>query len=79
MPQCCPPTEFSFSNATSTTIAYDEAMRAKYGTKPRVNVYYYDTVSGELYLSPFFTVVKFISNNIIVDHGGPNSGIISVT
>lgn len=79
MANCCVPTEFIFSNASSTTIAYDDVLRAKYGSKPRVNVYYFDPVTNELYLSPFFTVVKFISNNIIVDHGGPNSGIISIT
>jgi hypothetical protein len=78
MPVCCAPTEVEFINASSTSIAYDAAMRAKYGVQPRVFVYYYDSVSGEFYLSPFFTVMKFDGSTITVDHGGPNTGIVVV-
>lgn len=78
MPNCCIPTRVPFANATTTSIAYTPAMVDKYGIQPRVFVYYYDTVTGEFYLSPFFTVMQFDGNNINIDHGGPNSGFVVV-
>lgn len=78
MPRCCVPTQVQFVNATSTSVIFDDAMRDKYGVQPRVFVYYYDPVTGEFYLSPFFTVMKFDGNTITVDHGGPSSGIIII-
>lgn len=78
MPTCCVPTQIEFANATITTITYDQAMIDKYGTQPRVFVYYYDAVTGEFYLSPFFTVMKFDGSTITVDHGGPSSGFVIV-
>lgn len=79
MPRCCVPTQVIFSNATATSIVYDQVMRDKYGVQPRVFVYYHDPVTGELYLSPFFTVMKFNGSTITIDHGGPNSGMVVVT
>lgn len=79
MPTCCIPTRVNFNNATSTTIAYSPAMRKAYGVQPRVFVWYFDNNTGEFYLSPFFTLMKFDGNNIIVDHGGPNTGFVIIT
>lgn len=80
MPRCCTPTQFQFVNQTSTTIIYDPVMIDKYGPIPRVYTYYRDAVTGEFLLSNFFTVNKFINGNqIVVDHGGPNTGIVVVT
>lgn len=78
MPVCCIPTTVTFVNAVSTSITYDAVMRDKYGIQPRVYVYYYDSVTGEFYLSPFFTVMKFDGNTITVDHGGPNTGVVVI-
>lgn len=78
MPRCCPSTEVVFSNATTTQITYDQVMKDKYGSQPHVFVYYYDPVTTELYLSPFFTVMKFNGTTITIDHGGPNSGIVVI-
>lgn len=78
MPTCCIATQFDFAFATSTTITYDQAMKDKYGSQPRVFVYYYDDVTGEFYQSPWFTVMKFDGNTITVDHGGPMSGFVIV-
>lgn len=78
MPVCCIPTQVQFINASSTSITYDAVMRDKYGIQPRVFVYYYDSVTGEFYLSPFFTVMKFDGSTITVDHGGPNTGVVVV-
>lgn len=79
MPTCCVPERFQFNNASITSITYTDAMRDKYGIQPKVFVYYYDPVTGEYYLSPFFTVMKFDGSTITVDHGGPNTGFVVVT
>lgn len=79
MPKCCIPTQISFANATSTSVIYDDVMRNKYGSQPRVFVYYHDPDTGEFYLSSFFTVMKFNGSSINIDHGGPNSGLVVVT
>lgn len=79
MPRCCTPTQVQFNNATVTSITYDQVMRDKYGLQPRVHVYYYDPVDGSYYSSTFFTHVTFDGSTINVDHGGPNTGIISIT
>jgi len=78
MATCCQQTKIQFNNADSTTIVYDAVMRAKYGVQPRVFVWYYDTVTEEFYLSNFFTVMKYDGSDIVVDHGGPNTGFIIV-
>lgn len=79
MPKCCIPTQIVFSNAESTTVTYDQAMRDKYGVQPKVYVYYYDPVANEYYLSPWYTVMKFNGSQITVDHGGPSSGMLVIT
>ena len=78
MPTCCIPTQIDFAFATSTSIPYDQTMKDKYGSQPRVFVYYYDEISGEFYISPFFTLMKFDGNTITVDHGGSMSGFVIV-
>lgn len=78
MPTCCIPTQVQFANASTTSITYDQTMRDKYGVQPRVYVYYHDPVDGSFYHSPFFTHVTFNGTTIVVDHGGPNSGIVVV-
>ena len=79
MPKCCIPTRVQFVNASTTTIAYPQSLRDKYGPQPRVYVYYRDPATNELYLSPFFTVMHFTGTSINIDHGGPNTGIVVVT
>lgn len=78
MPTCCLPTEVQFANASTTSIIYDSVMQDKYGSKPRVYVYYYDSVTGEFYLSTFFTVIKFNGTIINIDHGGPSTGKVVI-
>lgn len=78
MANCCKQTQFDFVNEATTTIPYGEAMRAQYGTQPRVTVWYFDPVTNEFYQSTFFTVMKFNGSDITIDHGGPNSGFVMV-
>lgn len=79
MPVCCDPVKVNFFNASSTSIVYDETMVKKFGAEPSVIVYYYDSVTGEFYLSEFpFTQMKFDGTNIDIDHGGPATGIVVI-
>jgi hypothetical protein len=79
MPTCCPQIEVSFTNESSTTIAYTALMQQQFGNTPRVFVWYYDSEADEYYLSnAFFTRVAFVGGNVIVDHGGPNTGFVVI-
>lgn len=76
---CCPQIETQFNNVSSSTIAYTSLMQQQFGNTPRVFVYYYDPDTDEYYLSnAFFTRVAFVGGNILIDHGGPQSGYIVV-
>lgn len=76
---CCIPTQYGFTNQAITNIPYDSVLVAKYGTHPKVNVLYLDPVTGEYYYAPFFTSVHFTGSAVVVDHGGINSGLITLT
>lgn len=76
---CCQYTPYGFSNQSTTTIPFGAVQQVQYGKYPKVTVYYLDAVTGEYYQSTFFTPVKFTGTDIVVDHGGPNSGFITIT
>jgi hypothetical protein len=76
---CCVPTVIEFVNVPSTVIPYTPFMKAKYGSMPKVQVAYLDPDTGEFYLSGFFTRVSYSASTITVDHGGENTGVITIT
>ena len=64
---CCNIILTTFVNAASTTVGYG-------GNKPTVTVtYLIDGVWQTLGVAP---VITFTASNVIVDHGGPNTGVI---
>lgn len=73
---CCPYFITPFNNASVTTIDYGPLIQAEYGRRPTVVVYYRD--NGELVLSDEMNRVEVTEDSIIVDHGGPASGIVKV-
>lgn len=76
---CCVPTIFTFTNVPDSVIGYTPSLAALYGTYPKVQVMYLDPETGEFYIAPWFTRIAFVAGQIRIDHGGPNSGIISVS
>lgn len=76
---CCEPTKIEFVNVESTTIAYDAVMQEKYGSKPNVIIYYLDPSTNQFVLSDFpLQETKIVGGNIIIDHGGPATGIVVI-
>ena len=75
---CCAPTIVPFANVSSSTVAYTIPLQQKYGSNPKVFVYYQDPETGEYYISPFFTRMAFVDGSIEIDHGGENTGLIVI-
>lgn len=78
---CCPPTIIPFSNVPFSEFGYSELMRTQHGSVPKVEVLYFDTETNEFYLSTSQSTVTLSGNpvnNVYVDHGGPNSGVIKL-
>jgi hypothetical protein len=75
---CCAPTIFPFTNAASSTIAYGPVLATQYGSTPRVFVLYRDAGTGEYIVAPWFTRIEFSNDEIRVDHGGPQNGVVVV-
>lgn len=73
---CCTPTIQPFFNASSTTISYSPFMVEQYGSQPDVQVFYKE--GTEYVLSNDMNAVVFNGSTIVVDHGGPNTGIIKI-
>jgi hypothetical protein len=75
---CCPTLQIPFNDAPTTTIAYTPPLQQQFGPTPRVYVWYYEPETGDFLQSSFFTLVSFADGNVVVDHGGPQSGIIVI-
>lgn len=78
---CCAPALFPFSNAFVANVAYDDALKAIYGSTPRVEVLAYDAEAGNYYSLnglPGFQI-KFDGNNVNVDFGGQTQGFIRIS
>jgi hypothetical protein len=67
---CCPESITTFAGVSSTTVPYN-------GARPTVTVLYYD--NGQWVSAGMGTVVKVTGTQVIVDHGGPATGIIKLS
>ena len=78
---CCPYDIISFADKLTTSIAYPDTLKAIFGQKPRVSVYYWDADVGEFYtLNDFPTSsVIFTGSSIEIDHGGLASGYVKIS
>lgn len=75
---CCNPTIITFFNSATTTVAYGPGLQSQYGPVPNINVSYWD---GTQYVAAgIMTQVKFDYpvTNIMIDHGGPATGLIKI-
>lgn len=73
MATCCDQNMTNFVNQSVTTIAYG----GEYGDHPLVEVVYF--IGGQWIQSGVFTNIKIEPGQIVVDHGGPASGVIKLT
>jgi len=74
---CCPYTIVPFVNEASKEIPYSAAMMAAYGSTPNTQVFYKE--GTEYALSDDANRVDFNGVRILVDFGGPNTGIIKIS
>lgn len=76
---CCDPFIVPFFNKSSTAIGYGPSLRTKFGLAPNVSVSYWD---GTQYVNAgIMTQIKFNTfpvTQILVDHGGPNTGFVKI-
>jgi hypothetical protein len=76
---CCSATITQFFNTPSTTINYGPTLQALHGAAPKISVLYWD---GTQYVAAgVMTNISFDTYpvaQIVVDHGGPASGIIKL-
>lgn len=78
---CCNPSVTTFFNVPSTTIGYGPSMQSQYGAAPKVTVLYWDEANEQYVAAGVFTSISFVGypvNQIVVDHGGPGTGIIKI-
>ncbi len=80
---CVEPDTFTFINQTRTEIIYGGSLKERHGAYPSVLVYYYQETetSGEIIILGTYTRISMVGNpptKIIVDHGGPATGIIKI-
>lgn len=73
---CCPPTIVPFTNQPTVTIPYSPFMIEEYGVTPNVQVYYKE--GTEYVLSNDMNAVTVEPGSILVDNGGPNSGVVKI-
>lgn len=76
---CCEQEILTFANKDTVTIAYTSSMRALYGDRPTVNVYYQN---GNDFEAATFTRVELKGspvNQIVVYNGGPATGFIKIS
>lgn len=77
---CCPTTPILFVNTAISVVQYTPLMQQQYGPTPRVYIYYRDPDTGTYMQSSWFTFTAYsqVSQNITVDHGGPQTGFIVI-
>lgn len=78
--KCCVPTIIAFSSVLSTSIAYTDAMKLKYGLVPFLEIYYYDPEQEDFFENNGIPVTQahFTGSNINIDHGGLATGQIII-
>lgn len=77
---CCPPIIVPFYNVSTSAIGYGAEQRRMHGEVPQVQVTYYDPEADEYVLSNS-TRIALTGNpvdQINIDHGGPNTGVIRI-
>lgn len=70
MATCCTPDITPFLNVSTTVIPYT-------GTRPTVTVAYLQP-DGTLLFNGVFTQIDIIGGVVTVDHGGPQSGYVTL-
>lgn len=73
MATCCDQNTTNFVNQSVTTIAYG----GEYGERPLVQVVYYQ--DGAWVQQGISTQIIIEPGQIVVDHGGPATGLIKLT
>lgn len=76
--RCCPGIETPFVNEAVSTVDYTPLMRQQFGQTPRVYVWYRNLDTGTYLQSSFFTLISFENNQVVVDHGGEQTGFIVI-
>ena len=78
---CCTPTIVPFVNAAISTISYPSGLKTLYGNYPRVQIIYYDNDAAEYVVATPLeeSRVAFNGTQIIIDHGGNQSGLIKIS
>lgn len=74
---CCTPTIIPFQEVATSTVGYTPSLSAIYGSKPKVVVWYRQE-DGTYFQSTFGTQIVFDGSNININHGGVQTGFISV-
>lgn len=78
----CPPDKIRFVNQARTEIVYSDELRRRHGVTPQVHVYYFDAENGGILILPHSTRVSIlgspVAEKIIIDHGGPKTGLIKI-
>lgn len=72
---CCPAILNSFVNESITSIPYTAELRAEYGSNPFVQVVYRNDENAYQVANVGITLSD---GNIVVDHGGPMTGLLII-
>lgn len=70
---CCPLNTTNFVNQSSTTVPYN----GEYGLRPLVQVTYF--IDGQWIQQGVFSEIRIQAGQIVVDHGGPATGLIKLS
>lgn len=75
----CDPTFISFTNLSTLTVPYTASMAVKYGDLPTIKVWIYDT-NGELVnMNVHQALDTFPATQILIDFGGPATGVLKIS
>lgn len=75
----CDPTFISFTNQSMLTIPYTAGLLAKYGEIPTLKVWIYDTDGKLTNMSVQQKFDGFPATEIIIDLGGPATGVLKIS
>jgi hypothetical protein len=67
---CCEQTISAFFNESTTTVPYT-------GNRPTVTVNYKQP-DGSYLAAGIFTLIEVTPTEVIVDHGGPSTGVVKL-
>jgi hypothetical protein len=75
----CDPTFISFINQSTLTIPYTASMIAKYGNVPTIKAWIYDTDGTLVNMSVRQALDTYPPTQILIDFGGPATGILKIS